>query len=158
MTAKDKTVERKLSALKRQLAQELCKRLARCATSAAHQPTELLDMVSDGEYDDLTARIAEADSLKLAQIEEALQMLQEGRYGICQRCNRRIPRRRLTAIPFATFCMKCKRREEMSARSRVAASMPHDVESPVQFNLDEQDHGVEDLKDIYREVEANSLY
>ena len=75
MTKKEKQLERRLAALKRQFVRELRQKLAECTTSATHQATELLDMVSDGECDDLTARIAEADSVKIDQVEEALRTL-----------------------------------------------------------------------------------
>lgn len=49
---------------------------------------------------------------QLAVIDDALQQLRDGRYGICQDCGRSIPQERLEALPQAVRCVECQRREE----------------------------------------------
>ncbi|MEX2549641.1 MAG: TraR/DksA C4-type zinc finger protein [Nitriliruptoraceae bacterium] len=48
----------------------------------------------------------------LIQIDDALRRIDNGTYGICERCGEKIELERLEAIPYATLCMTCKRREE----------------------------------------------
>jgi DnaK suppressor protein len=48
----------------------------------------------------------------LAQIEDALRRMDEGTFGDCVSCGRRIELERLEAIPYTTQCMDCRRREE----------------------------------------------
>ena len=48
----------------------------------------------------------------LTQIDDALRRMDAGSYGICERCGERIEADRLEALPYATLCMTCKRREE----------------------------------------------
>lgn len=48
----------------------------------------------------------------LAQIDDALRRLDEGTYGECVTCGRRIELERLEALPYTTQCMECRRREE----------------------------------------------
>lgn len=48
----------------------------------------------------------------LVQIDDALRRMDAGTYGTCQRCGERIETERLEALPYATLCMECKRREE----------------------------------------------
>ena len=48
----------------------------------------------------------------LAQIERALERLDQGTYGICEECKQPIPEPRLRALPFADLCIACKDREE----------------------------------------------
>jgi DnaK suppressor protein len=48
----------------------------------------------------------------LSQIEDALRRLDDGSYGVCTGCERRIDFDRLDAIPYSTLCMECRRREE----------------------------------------------
>lgn len=50
----------------------------------------------------------------LAKIDRALQKLDEGSYGICDRCKEPIGRERLEVAPYATLCMRCKKLEERS--------------------------------------------
>ena len=48
----------------------------------------------------------------LAEVEAALQRMDEGTYGVCANCGQAIERDRLEALPYATLCMDCKRGEE----------------------------------------------
>ena len=61
--------------------------------------------------------MADADRFKaldnaLAQIERALQRIEDGTYGVCESCGNAIGKMRLMAFPRATLCMTCKQREE----------------------------------------------
>jgi acetoin utilization protein AcuB len=53
----------------------------------------------------LSARAAR----RLRAIDLALERAQHGRFGICERCQARIPATRLRAVPEATLCMRCAR-------------------------------------------------
>ena len=44
---------------------------------------------------------------QLVDIELALKKLENGQYGLCQKCNDRIETARLEAMPTAKICMKC---------------------------------------------------
>jgi RNA polymerase-binding protein DksA len=46
------------------------------------------------------------------QITRAIQRIEDGTYGTCERCGRPIDAARLRALPHALLCMDCKRREE----------------------------------------------
>jgi RNA polymerase-binding protein DksA len=48
----------------------------------------------------------------LAAIDEALARIDEGTFGLCRTCGQAISEERLEAIPYATQCIDCKRREE----------------------------------------------
>jgi RNA polymerase-binding protein DksA len=48
----------------------------------------------------------------LAEIDGALARIEEGTYGTCRTCGQPIAEERLEAIPYATQCIDCKRREE----------------------------------------------
>jgi DnaK suppressor protein len=54
----------------------------------------------------------------LAQVEEALARIEDGTYGICQRCGDPIDIARLRVLPFATLCIRCKELEEKSNGAR----------------------------------------
>jgi RNA polymerase-binding transcription factor DksA len=49
----------------------------------------------------------------LAAVNTALEKIEKGTYGICDRCHKNIPKARLDFLPYATMCAKC--REELSA-------------------------------------------
>ena len=48
----------------------------------------------------------------LADIDTALERMDDGSYGTCQECGTGIERERLEALPYATLCMDCKRNAE----------------------------------------------
>lgn len=48
----------------------------------------------------------------LSAIEAALARIAEGTYGLCERCGQEIAQERLRAIPYATLCIDCKRKDE----------------------------------------------
>jgi DnaK suppressor protein len=53
------------------------------------------------------AALLEAAREQLAAIETALQRLEAGRYGVCERCGQPIGEDRLTARPAALTCIRC---------------------------------------------------
>jgi DnaK suppressor protein len=48
----------------------------------------------------------------LSQIDDAMRRMDAGTYGTCERCGEPIETARLEALPYATLCMDCKRRDE----------------------------------------------
>ena len=48
----------------------------------------------------------------LAKIDRALHKLDEGTYGLCDKCGKAIGKGRLEIAPYATLCVDCKRLEE----------------------------------------------
>jgi DnaK suppressor protein len=54
-------------------------------------------------------RVGQADALagKLASVRRALDKLDEGTYGLCDRCGTSIPDERLEARPASVRCVRC---------------------------------------------------
>jgi len=46
----------------------------------------------------------------LAEVDQALEKLDEGTYGLCDECGRPISSERMEAMPFATLCVTCSAR------------------------------------------------
>lgn len=61
------------------------------------------------EYDALLS-VEYALEIKLRDINSALRKLKQGRYGICEKCQKNISQNRLRICPDARFCLKCKPR------------------------------------------------
>ena len=45
----------------------------------------------------------------LAEVNTALEKIENGTYGICNRCGKNIPKSRLEFLPYATTCAKCRK-------------------------------------------------
>lgn len=48
----------------------------------------------------------------LGQVENALEKLGQGTYGVCERCGQSIDPARLKVIPYANLCLDCQHRQE----------------------------------------------
>jgi DnaK suppressor protein len=48
----------------------------------------------------------------LEQVDVALEKITNGTYGVCSSCGKPIEAARVKALPHATLCIACKRREE----------------------------------------------
>jgi len=72
------------------------------------------DAASDSSEKETCYGIAELETDSLNEVDRALRKIDEGTYGLCERCGARIPAGRLRVMPFASFCIKCK--EEMELR------------------------------------------
>lgn len=71
-----------------------------------------LDMSLHDVNQELQLRLGERESKRLAEIDEALQRIDEGIYGKCLRCGKDIPERRLEAVPTARYDAECQARIE----------------------------------------------
>jgi DnaK suppressor protein len=60
--------------------------------------------------------LMEMKSATLAKIDEALQRLSQGRYGVCAECDQEISEARLQAVPFASLCRDCQAEQEQHER------------------------------------------
>ena len=77
--------------------------------SVDNHPAETASATLDREID---YTLEENSEHVLTEIDAALERIQAGTYGTCQTCGQPIAEERLEAIPYATQCIDCKRREE----------------------------------------------
>jgi DnaK suppressor protein len=73
---------------------------------------DLVDIALDSAQDEICSQLAEVESRELANIEKALDRMQNGHFGICEHCNGKIGLPRLKALPYATLCIDCQREAE----------------------------------------------
>ena len=66
---------------------------------------------------ELEFALLQMQSETLARVEEALDRLDSGKYGLCAECGSEIPAARLRALPFAIRCRTCEQERETSSRS-----------------------------------------
>jgi DnaK suppressor protein len=78
-------------------------------------PIDQAAMESDRDFN---FRIKERESRLIAKINDALERIEDGTYGICERCGRPISVERLKARPVTTLCIKCKKKQETAERLR----------------------------------------
>lgn len=73
---------------------------------------DVVDFALDSAQNEINSQLAEVESRELGSIENALERMRTGQYGICEGCGERIPIARLNALPYATQCIECQREFE----------------------------------------------
>jgi DnaK suppressor protein len=78
-------------------------------------PTDRATMESDRNF---TLRIRDRERKLIGKIQEALDRIEDGTFGICEECGEEISFERLSARPVTTLCIDCKKRQENEERLR----------------------------------------
>lgn len=94
------------------LEDEACRKGADAAGDLSTLPMHLADLGTDSFEQDLSLGLMENESDELHEIQEALERIKDGTFGLCEGCKKKIPKERLKAIPYARLCVNCKKKEE----------------------------------------------
>jgi RNA polymerase-binding protein DksA len=79
-------------------------------------PKDLVDIAADDIDRKMLETVSAQDIKRLRLIDAALSRIQNGKYGICMKCGKKIPEERLEAIPYALMCISCKSSDEKMNR------------------------------------------
>lgn len=86
---------------------------------------DFYDSADEERNRQLSHLISDRDREKLFEIDEALQRIEEGTYGTCEECDKKILETRLRVMPFARLCIACQsdweKKGEKSRRSEEEA-------------------------------------
>lgn len=75
-------------------------------------PHHMADVASDSYDQEFNISLMENEGEELQQIDAALERIEDGSYGVCDSCEKPIPKKRLNVIPYARLCIKCKQNQE----------------------------------------------
>ncbi|MDL2260332.1 RNA polymerase-binding protein DksA [Deltaproteobacteria bacterium OttesenSCG-928-K17] len=78
-------------------------------------PTDRASIESDRNF---TLRLRERERFLLLKIDEALERIDSGEFGVCETCGSDIGVKRLEARPVTTLCIDCKTRAEAVEKAR----------------------------------------
>lgn len=98
---------------KKQIESDL-EKIAKPITSSGDYETNFNNIGDDedenaSEVEEYTDNLALENNLEkqLKEVNEALEKMEKGTYGICENCNQEIDVERLKAYPAAKICIKC---------------------------------------------------
>lgn len=74
------------------------------------------DVASEERDREINYLLSDRDRSKLASIDQALERIEEGTYGICESCEGEITNERLKAMPFTRLCVQCQSEREVEAK------------------------------------------
>jgi DnaK suppressor protein len=111
-----KQMQAKLLEMRRQLLQDIEKerQLGRDVTKEGGMDS--YDLASEERDREISFLLSDRDREKLQAIQDALDRIEEGTYGICENCDSEIAEARLTALPFTRLCVACQAQEEKMAK------------------------------------------
>ena len=72
----------------------------------------LADSATETYARELDEGLEEDATRQLREVEEALQRIDAGTYGICEACGREIPEERLEAVPWTKLCIDDARKQQ----------------------------------------------
>jgi DnaK suppressor protein len=72
------------------------------------QSNEQIETVQLAGQREFAARTLEREAKSLMQIGAALKRIDDGEFGKCLNCEEPISPKRLTAMPWATYCLRCQ--------------------------------------------------
>lgn len=103
-------------------------------------PIHMADMGTDNFETENTLGLMNSERKLLAEIDAALQRIENGTYGICEGSGKPIPMERLKAIPWARYCVEYASRVEkgLAPKEKSIGQTKYNYEI-----TDEQDEGSE---------------
>src|SRR5271155_5239633 len=76
------------------------------------------DLASEERDREINVFLSDRERVKLQQIDDALERLDAGNYGVCESCGLEIAEERLEAMPFSRLCRDCQQDQEREAKSQ----------------------------------------
>ncbi len=78
-------------------------------------PTDRAALEADRNF---LLRIRDRERKLIEKIKDALVRIEEGNFGICEKCGNKISNERLKARPVTTLCIECKKKQEAMEKAR----------------------------------------
>ena len=95
--------------------------------TASSEIGDLVDQAGDERDRELSLLLTDRDKEKLFAINEALEKLKEGSYGICEECGEKVGQGRLKVMPLAKYCVNCQSKieKEMVLQKKVEEELKY---------------------------------
>jgi len=115
--------EKKLKEIRKKLTQQRIDLISEAGIALTALPDETLfpelgDQASAEIDRNFMLKLKGRERKLLAKIDEAIEKIDNGTYGICESCGEEINIRRLDARPVTTMCIECKTEQEEEEKLR----------------------------------------
>lgn len=70
-------------------------------------PMHRSDVGSETDNQELSTTLLNNDNFVRQEVNDALERIDKGEYGICEECEQTISTERLEAMPYARYCVQC---------------------------------------------------
>jgi DnaK suppressor protein len=103
-----KTNKTMLLKMRDELIEEIAKNRKMETNDLRNEIGDLYDSADNERDRQLSHILTDRDRAKLLEIDEAIERIEDGSYGICWECGKRININRLKILPLARLCVTCK--------------------------------------------------
>jgi DnaK suppressor protein len=76
------------------------------------------DLASEERDREINSILSDRERVKIKQIDDVFERMEEGSYGECGSCGLEIAEERLEAMPFTRLCRDCQQDQEREARTQ----------------------------------------
>ncbi|MBI4677287.1 MAG: TraR/DksA family transcriptional regulator [Elusimicrobia bacterium] len=111
-----------------ELRDDLVNTVHKQAVTEAEETGDAADQASQSLEREILFNLSDNERLTLDQVEAALRKIEKGFYGICEFCRKPIAMARLSALPFARYCIGCQS----------SAERPQETAEPAEFKVVEE--------------------
>jgi DnaK suppressor protein len=84
------------------------------------QSNELMETVQLATERQLATRALKLENTCLMQVDAALKRIEDCEFGTCLECEEPISPKRLAAVPWATYCLRCQELNDSRQATEVA--------------------------------------
>jgi len=111
-TARDRLIE-----MRRQVLKEMSNDLKQGREGTKDEGMDTYDLASEERDREISFILTDRERGKLQAIQDALERMDDGSYGICDSCESEIAEGRLSALPFTRLCVNCQAEREKEAKA-----------------------------------------
>lgn len=105
-------IKEKLLEMRKQILNEIAEIVKQEADPGKSDIGDIFDLAGTERDRELGLLLSNREREKLQAIDDALKRIEEGIYGICEECEKKIRLERLRVMPFARYCVECQSKIE----------------------------------------------
>jgi RNA polymerase-binding transcription factor len=112
-----KSAREKLLEMRRLVLREISNDLKQGREGAKDEGMDTYDLASEERDREISFILTDREREKVNAIQEALERVDDGSYGVCESCESEIAEGRLEALPFTRLCVNCQAEREREAKT-----------------------------------------
>ena len=121
--------------------------LRKIRTDLSNMPFHMADSGSDTFELENTLGLMDSERKLLQEINDALERIEHGKYGICEGNAEPIPKARLQAIPWARYCVTCASQSEKGLYAKEKLINKSGSDQPIEEQNDDTNISTDEQND-----------
>lgn len=113
-----KTARESLLAMRRHVGADIENETKSSREGQKDEGMDAYDLASEERERDISMILSDRDRAKMQAIDDALERISNGAYGLCETCELDIAEDRLKALPFTRLCVSCQAEQEREAKQQ----------------------------------------